>query len=207
MSQETIQTVSIENAIFVASTSLGNFIPNPLQALTGLAESLGDIVVLTANQIRMLFRLAAIHGQDPGYKRQSAEITSIIGAAFGWRSIARELISHVPFGGGVIPKAAIAFAGTWAVGDGIVYYYTTGRRITRDQIRDRFQTALVKGKEQPAPWSRNSSAEVRLTVDSREYARQTCAKLAPSRRALVHPYSFNSLAIRSDSSPRVRGIH
>ena len=143
---QTIQSVSIENAVFVTSTSLGNIIPNPLQPLASVAESVGDTVVLTANQIRMLFRLAAIFDRELGLKQQSPEVLSIVGAAFGWRSIARELVSKVPFGGGVVPKAAIAFAGTWAIGDGIAFYYKTGRRLTKAELRQRFDLAMEKGK-------------------------------------------------------------
>ncbi len=142
----TIQAVSIENAAFVASTSLGNVIPNPLQPLTSLAESVGDLVVLTANQIRMLFRLAAVYDQKLGFREQSPEALSILGAALGWRSIARELVSKIPLGGGAVPKAAIAFAGTWAIGDGIAYYYATGRRLTKEELRERFDAAYEKGK-------------------------------------------------------------
>ena len=142
----TIQSVSLENAAFVASTSLGNVIPNPLQPLASVAESVGDLVVLTANQLRMLFRLAAIFDQKLGFREQAPEVVSILGAAFGWRSIARELVSKIPMGGGVVPKSAIAFAGTWAVGDGIAYYYATGQRLTRDEIRQRFDAAYEKGK-------------------------------------------------------------
>ncbi|MCE5314237.1 MAG: hypothetical protein ABFD49_11245 [Armatimonadota bacterium] len=141
-----IQNVSVENAIFVTSTSLGNVIPNPLQPLASLAESVGDMVVLTANQFRMVFRLAAAWDRRLGYKEQMPEMLTVLGAAFGWRSIARELVGMIPMGGGIAPKAAIAFAGTWAVGDAIAHYYKTGRKLSREEMRQRFDSALVKGK-------------------------------------------------------------
>ena len=141
-----IQGVSIENAIFVASTSLGNVIPNPLQPLTSVAEALGDLVVLTANQLRMLFNLAAAYNQSLGYKQQSPEVLSILVAALGWRSIARELAGKIPIGAGVVPKAAIAFAGTWALGEGIAYYYATGRHLNKQELKQRFEAAYEKGK-------------------------------------------------------------
>lgn len=143
---DTVQSVSIENAIFVASTSLGNIVPNPLQPLASVAESLGDIVVLTANQLRMLFRLAAVYGQKLGFRDQAPEIASILGAAVGWRSLAREAAGALPFAAGVVPKAAIAFGGTWALGDALVYYYTTGKRLTKEEMKDRFDAACEKGK-------------------------------------------------------------
>lgn len=143
---EAIQMVSVENAIFVISTSLGNIIPNPLQPLASLAASMGDLIVLTANQLRMLFRLAAIYDRDLGFRQQGPEIMSIVGAAFGWRSVARELVGQIPLGGGVVPKAAIAFAGTWAVGDGIAFYYATGRKLTKEELKERFDSAFQRGK-------------------------------------------------------------
>lgn len=146
VSQQIIQTVSIENAVFVASTSLGNVIPNPLQPLASVAEGLGDLVVLTANQLRMLFAIAAAYEKPVGYRKQAAEVGSIIAAAFGWRSMARELVGNIPLGGGVVPKAAIAFAGTWAIGDGIIYFYTTGKKLTKKELRERFAAAYEKGK-------------------------------------------------------------
>lgn len=141
-----IQNVSVENALFVMSTSLGNIIPNPLQPLASVAESVGDLVVLTANQLRMVFRLAATYDRKLGYKEQAPELTTVLGAAFGWRSIARELVGMIPLGGGIVPKAAIAFAGTWAVGDAAAYYYRTGHRLTNEEMKQRFQTALERGR-------------------------------------------------------------
>ncbi|MCE5324135.1 hypothetical protein LLG46_12590 [bacterium] len=143
---QVIQNVSVENTVFVISTSLGNVIPNPLQPLASVAESVGDMVVLTANQFRMVFKLAAAYDRRLGYKEQMPELMSVLGAAFGWRSIARELMGMIPLGGGIVPKAAIAFAGTWAVGDAAAYYYRTGRKLTNEEIKQRFEAAMAKGK-------------------------------------------------------------
>lgn len=175
---KTIQTVSAENAVFVTSTALGNVIPNPLQPLTAVAESLGDLVVLTANQLRMLFRLAAMHEKSLGAKEQAPEVLSILGAAFGWRSIARQLVSKIPFGGGVVPKAAIAFAGTWAVGESIAYYYTTGRKLSREEVRQRFDAAMDRGRG----WAEQAVAKLKTADYAVTRFRDACAtKLAPGR--------------------------
>jgi uncharacterized protein (DUF697 family) len=177
---KTIQTVSVENAVFVTSTALGNVIPNPLQPLTAVAESLGDLVVLTANQLRMLFRLAAMHERSLGAKEQAPEVLSILGAAFGWRSIARQLVSKIPFGGGVVPKAAIAFAGTWAVGESIAYYYSTGRRLSKEEVRQRFDAALDRGRG----WAEQAVARLKMADEAFARFRDVCAaRLAPGRDA------------------------
>ena len=51
------------------------------------------------------------------------------------RAIARELIGKVPFGGGLIPKAAIAYAATFALGLSMERLYRLGYGFTRDERR------------------------------------------------------------------------
>ena len=96
-------------------------------------------MVLTANQVRLLFAIGAAYGERVGYTAQWKEISSIIGAAFGWRSLARNLVSKIPFGGGLAPKGAIAYAGTYAVGEGARFFYATGRHMTRDEVSQLFK--------------------------------------------------------------------
>jgi hypothetical protein len=87
----------------------------------------------------MTFLIGAVYGEKVGYTAQWREITSIIGAAFGWRSLARNLVSKIPFGGGLVPKGAIAYAGTTVVGEGLIFFYTTGRRMTRQEVQEAFR--------------------------------------------------------------------
>ena len=126
-----IREVSQENAVFVIATALGDVVPSILTPILGTAEAAGDTIFLTANQVRMTFLIGAVYGEKVGYTAQWREITSIIGAAFGWRSLARNLVS----------KGAIAYAGTTVVGEGLIFFYTTGRRMTRQEIREAFRKA------------------------------------------------------------------
>ena len=134
-----VREVCRENAVFVIATALGDVIPSPLSPLVGIAEAASDTVVLTANQIRMLFMLGAVYGIPVGYITQWREIGSIVGAAFGWRALARELVSKIPLGGGLVPKGAVAYAGTTVIGEGLIFYYTTGRKMTRQEMQDAFK--------------------------------------------------------------------
>ena len=142
-----VRETSRENALFVMATALGNVVPNVFQPFLGVAEAAGDIVFLTANQVRMLFVTAAVHGVKVGYTARWREITSIIGAAFGWRSLARNLVSKIPFGGGLVPKGAVAYAGTTVIGEGLMFLYTTGRRMTRHEVRQAFNRAYSEAVE------------------------------------------------------------
>ena len=136
-----VRQVSLENATFAIGTALGNVVPSILQPILGIAEAAGDIVFLTANQVRMMLMIAGGYGRKVGLMAQWKEISSIIGAAFTWRALARNLVSKIPFGGGLVPKGAIAYAGTFSIGEGLVYYYTTGRRMTREQAARTFRSA------------------------------------------------------------------
>lgn len=136
-----VREVSRENALFVIATALGDVVPSIFQPLIGIAEAASDTVFLTANQVRMLFLLGAVHGRKVGYSAQWREIVSIVGAAFGWRSIARNLVGKIPFGGGLVPKGAVAYAGTTVVGEGVIFFYATGRRMTRAEMKEAFKRA------------------------------------------------------------------
>jgi hypothetical protein len=74
------------------------------------------------------------------------EFGGVIGGGFVWRQIARGLIGLVP-GWGIIPKAAIAYSGTYVVGNAILGWYLTGRHLSRKQMKALSQQAFSKGKE------------------------------------------------------------
>ena len=77
---------------------------------------------------------------------QKAEIASIIAGAIGWRALARQLISKFPMGGGLIPKAGVAYAGTYVVGLSLERLYRLGEGYTRRERREAYEEAFVKGK-------------------------------------------------------------
>ena len=142
-----IHRVSRENALFALVTALPNIIPSLIELPWVAGEFATDTAFITMNQIRMALMMAAAHGQDPGYGQQKIELLSIAGGAFGWRAIARELVGKIPLGGGLIPKAAIAFAGTWIVGLGLEKYHRTGSGLSRREKNAAWETALTEGRE------------------------------------------------------------
>jgi hypothetical protein len=95
----------------------------------------------------MAFMLAAASDRTVGYREQRAEIGSLFAGAFGWRAIARELAGKVPFGAGIVPKAAIAFAGTFVVGASLERFYRVGYGFTPEERRQAYQQAIERGKE------------------------------------------------------------
>jgi len=142
-----IHRVSRENALFALVTALPNVIPSVIDLPWAIGEFATDTAFLTMNQIRMALIMAAMHGRPVGYAEQKVQIATIVAGAFGWRALARELVGKIPLGGGLIPKAAVAFAGTYVVGLGLEKVNRTGRGLSRDERRDAWADAFAKGKD------------------------------------------------------------
>ncbi len=136
-----------ENTLFSITTALPDVIPSIIELPWALAEFASDTAFLTMNQVRMAFLIAAASDQEIGYAEQRSEIAMVIGSAFGWRALAKQLVSKIPFGGGLLAKAAVAYAGTKVLGLSLDRYYSIGFTYTR-QERDRlYADAFRQGKK------------------------------------------------------------
>jgi hypothetical protein len=142
-----IHRIASENALFAIVSALPNLVPSLAEIPWAFGEFASDTAVLTANQVRMAFLLAAASDRPVGYAEQRNEIGSIVAGAFGWRSLAREFAGKIPFGGGLIPKAAIAYAGTWTAGVSLERVYRIGYGMTRKERKAAWDEAFVKGRE------------------------------------------------------------
>jgi hypothetical protein len=146
VSRRIVKKVARQNALFALATAVPDIVPF-ISLPWAVGEFASDTAVLTANQVRMAFLLAAAGDRDIGYREQRGEIASIIMGAFGWRALARELVGKIPLGGGLIPKAAIAYAGTRVVGLSLERFYRTGAAYTRQERRDAYGDALERGRK------------------------------------------------------------
>jgi hypothetical protein len=146
VAKDILLTVSKENALFSIATAVPSVMPL-ISAPWAVGEFASDTAVLTANQIRMAFMLAAASDRTVGYREQRTEIASLFAGAFGWRAIARELVGKVPFGGGLIPKAAVSFAGTYVIGASLERLYRVGYGFTPEERKHVYQNAIERGKE------------------------------------------------------------
>ncbi len=80
-----------------------------------------DLPVMTLNQAKMLLQIAAAYGQ-PMTSARIKELACIVGAAFIWRSLARQIVGLMPAFGWVL-KGALGFMGTEAVGRAAIAYF------------------------------------------------------------------------------------
>jgi hypothetical protein len=140
-----IYAVARENALFAVTTALPDVVPSLVELPWALGEWASDTAFLTVNQVRMAFLIAAACGREVGFPHQKFEIASIAAGAFGWRAIARELAGKIPFGGGLIPKGMIAYAGTYMVGKGLERLYH-GHAWTAADREAAYQHGLERGK-------------------------------------------------------------
>jgi uncharacterized protein (DUF697 family) len=154
----TIHAVATENALFALATALPDIVPSLVELPWAFGEFASDTVFLTGNQVRMAFLLAAAHGKEVGLLNQKGVILSITAGAFGWRALARELVGKIPLGGGLIPKAAIAYAGTYAVGKSLEFYYRGNGTLTRRERRSLYREGLERGREVAASVAQKSES-------------------------------------------------
>jgi len=146
VSARIVKKVARENALFALATALPDIVPL-ISLPWSIPEFASDTAFLTANQIRMTFLLAAANGRGVGYPEQKGEIATLVLGAFGWRGLARELAGKIPWGGGLVPKAAIAYAGTLVAGFSIERYYRLGYGYTGPERRLAYADALERGKQ------------------------------------------------------------
>jgi hypothetical protein len=144
--EHVIDKTARENALFSLATALPDVIPNLIELPWAIAEFASDTAFLTMNQIRMAFVIAAASDREVGYREQKSEIATVIGSAFGWRALAKQVVSKVPFGGGLLGKTAVAYAATKVLGLSLDHFYSIGFTYAREE-RDRiYADAFRQGK-------------------------------------------------------------
>ena len=105
LSRELVETFSRRNGIL----GVAIFVPG------------ADFPVLTLNQIRLVLRLGAAYGVEID-QRRLPEVLATIAAGFGFRAVARQLLSAIPVAGWAV-KGGIAYAGTRALGEAATRYF------------------------------------------------------------------------------------
>ena len=138
-----------ETAKVNAGVALVSGLPGvlPITAIFLPVSSVADVILLTKNQIVMIMRIAAAHGRKPAYTKQIKELIGTVGAALGWRTVAREAAALVPAGIGVAIKASIAYSGTVAAGRSAYWFYQTGKKPTPEAIRAAYKESQAEAKE------------------------------------------------------------
>lgn len=139
-----INETCLTNAGYAASTGLAEIIP-----VLNIPFNVADIVVLTKNQALMAYKLALSLGQDIGAQQMAAQLAGVLGSGFIWRELARRLVGFIPLWG-LVPKVAVAYAGTYVTGYAVFQWYAYGRKLSPERMHQLYAEALAEGKRRAA---------------------------------------------------------
>jgi uncharacterized protein (DUF697 family) len=138
--RDLIGSASFTNATYSLATSVPEQIP-----ILSIPFAAADIIVLTKNQAIMVYRLALAYGAPPDFQSRIREVIPVVGGAFLWRQAARSLVGLIPVWG-IVPKVAIAYAGTYTTGVVAWRWFESGEILSTAQIKQISREAIALGR-------------------------------------------------------------
>jgi len=142
--RDLIGSVAFTNATYSLASGLPEQIP-----LVNVPFAAADILVLTKNQALLVYRLALAYGAPPDFQARIREVLPVVGGAFLWRQAARSLIGLIPIWG-LLPKVAVAYAGTYTTGVAAWRWYESGDLVSTEQIKRISSEAITLGRQRAA---------------------------------------------------------
>jgi uncharacterized protein (DUF697 family) len=140
VARKLISDTCMSSATYAFSTGLAEVIP-----ALDIPFNVADVVILTKNQALMVYKLGLALGLSTRWQDHVAELGGVVGAGFLWRQVARQLVGLIPVWG-ILPKVAVSYAGTYAVGEAIVRWYQTGHKVSGRGMREVYADALAQGR-------------------------------------------------------------
>ena len=164
-----IQETSQVNASYSFTTGLGETVPG-LNFVLGA----GDAIVLTKNQLMMAYKIALVSGKTGSPQKLLGEIVGVLGGGFLFRQLARQMSGLIPVWG-IVPKVAVAYAGTWAIGRAVTVWATEGQKITPELMSGHYREALEQGRQ----------AAQRIVDNARRPRQSSGAKKLPAQSKAI----------------------
>jgi len=141
-----INSTAIQNTSWAIGTASPNIIPGPHQTVTVPIEAVSDFTVLTANETKLLFELVGLSGYDVNPLKCLIEFGVTLGLAKTAEIAATNTTGKIPAGAGLVTKGAIAYAFTWAIGEAIFFYISTGQKVGKKFFKERIEHYYEIGK-------------------------------------------------------------
>jgi uncharacterized protein (DUF697 family) len=135
-----IEETAKANATYAFTTAMAEAVP-----ILDVPLNLADILILTKNQLLMGYKIALGAGKSGRARDVIGEVVGVVGGGFLFRQAARSLIGLIPMAG-IIPKVAVAYTGTWAIGRAVVVWATQGRRVSHATLRRLSHDAAGRGR-------------------------------------------------------------
>lgn len=141
IARQLISDTCFSNAAYSLSTGLAEIVP-----VLDLPLNVTDMIVFTKSQAFLAYKLGLLVGFSTRWQDYVSEFGSVIGGGFLWRQIARQLVGLIP-AWGIVPKVAVAYSGTYVVGNAILGWYLTGKNLSPKQLRALSVQSFARGKE------------------------------------------------------------
>jgi uncharacterized protein (DUF697 family) len=141
VSRKLIEDTSFVNAAYSLTSGLAE-----MSILLTVPLNVADMVVLTKNQALMAYKIALAFDLPSDWRQTIPKLSAVVGAGFLWRTIARQLIGLVPVIG-VVPKVAVAYAGTYAIGQALYRWCANNEKVSPQAFRTLYSRALLRGQE------------------------------------------------------------
>lgn len=141
VTQRLIDETALINAGYSLTSGLAETVP-----VLNLPFTAGDMVMLTKNQALMAYKIALAMGLPSDWRETLPQLAAVIGGGFLWRQLARQLVGLLPVWG-LLPKVAVAYAGTRVVGSAITYWAATGERLSPQALQERYRQMLQQGRQ------------------------------------------------------------
>lgn len=135
-----VEETARANATFALTTGLAETVPVLTAPL-----NLGDMIVLTKNQLLMGYRIMLAAGRDGDPRSMVREVLGVLGGGLLFRQAARQLVGLIPVVG-LLPKVAIAYGGTWAMGRALTGWAMGGDAVTPEVVRGFSNEGLERGR-------------------------------------------------------------
>lgn len=139
-----INGTSKSNALVAAASSVSADIPF-IGTLASMLAVPWETLHITAEQIRLALIIGALYGKPLELNARLAELLPVLGWAWGWRSVARELVGLVPLAG-PLSKATIAWVGTYSVAKLAQRFYESTEPIDEDYKQKVLKEAIELSK-------------------------------------------------------------
>ena len=160
VSHSLIDDTALANAVYSFGSGIVEVAP-----IADVPMNVADIVILTKNQAMMAYKMALAMGMTAEFGQIMPQLAAVVGAGFLLRQTARGLVGLIP-GFGLIPKVAIAFAGTYATGEVIYRWCAFGERVTGTAMKSLYDAAIARGKT-IARTLRNRNKSSEATVEQK----------------------------------------
>jgi uncharacterized protein (DUF697 family) len=141
VSRKLIEDTCFINAAYILTSGLA-----AMNILLTVPLNVADMVMLTKNQALMAYKIALAFALPSDWRQTIPKLTTVVGTGFLWRSIARQLVGLVPVIG-VVPKVAVAYAGTYTIGQAIYRWCANDEKVSLQILKAMYSKALIRGHE------------------------------------------------------------